>query len=83
MRFALQRGRTCRETAQIPGRRQEIAGEAAVQSCQILGLSFDDLSHRLFDIGHLARVGLHQRRIGRFRFLMEALENFRDRAAAE
>jgi hypothetical protein len=54
-----------------------------IQPRQILVLSLDNLAHRLLDIGHLACEGLHQRRIGRVRFLMQALENFCDRAAAE
>jgi hypothetical protein len=54
-----------------------------IQPRQIAGLSFDNLSHRLFDIGHLARKGLHQRRIGCFRLPMKAFENFCGRAAAE
>jgi hypothetical protein len=54
-----------------------------IQPRQIPGLSFDDLAHRLFDIGRLAPVDLHQRGIGRFRFLMKTLENVCDQAAAE
>ena len=37
----------------------------------------------VLDVGPLAHRRLHQRGIGRFRFLMQALENVRDRAAAE
>jgi hypothetical protein len=54
-----------------------------IQPRQILGLSLDNLAHRLLDSGRLALEGLHQRRIGRVRFLMKTLENLRDRAAAE
>ena len=84
MRFALQAaGAHVEKPPEFRRDAQEIAGETVIQPCQILVLSLDDLSHRLFDIGHLAREGLHQRRIGRFRFVMQALESFRDRAAAE
>jgi hypothetical protein len=54
-----------------------------IQPRQIPGLSLDNPTHRLFDSGHLALERLHQRRIGRLRFLMKASENFRDQTAAE
>jgi hypothetical protein len=58
------------------GDAEEIVGVTAIEPRQIAGLSLDNLPHRLFDIGHLAREGLHQWRIGRFRFLMKAFQNF-------
>jgi hypothetical protein len=54
-----------------------------IQPRQILVLSLDNLVHRLLDIGYFSFVGLHQRCIGRVRFLMKTLENFRHEAAAE
>jgi len=54
-----------------------------MHSPQIVSLGFEELREPLFFIGRLARVGLHQGRIGCFRFSMKTFENFRDQIIAE
>lgn len=50
-----------------------------IEPLQVPGFGFNYLDEHLFRVGRLARIGLRQRRIGRFRFLMKALENLRRR----